>query len=142
MLSPTACISCILQARCKYSDVMVAIKVYKLKEQGDIQRMQLYREIKLHSKLQHNNVIQYLACFLVSALCHGVRVANACTSISFVLVRRVITCAFVNKVRNASCILPWLLVASAEGIMVAIPSTNESPASYPSHACRKITVSS
>lgn len=65
------CAAICLQARCKYSDQMVAIKVYKLKEQGDIQRMQLYREIKLHSKLQHNNVIQYLACFLVSAA--GVR---------------------------------------------------------------------
>ncbi|KAG2449847.1 hypothetical protein HYH02_005370 [Chlamydomonas schloesseri] len=54
----------VYQARCKVSGEMVALKVYKLAEQGDIQRMQLYREIKLHAGLRHSNVVQYYACFL------------------------------------------------------------------------------
>ncbi|GLC75256.1 hypothetical protein PLESTF_001614000 [Pleodorina starrii] len=54
----------VYQARCKVSGEMVALKVYKLAEQGDIQRMQLYREIKLHAKLRHSNIVQYYACFL------------------------------------------------------------------------------
>ncbi|KAG2437895.1 hypothetical protein HXX76_005512 [Chlamydomonas incerta] len=54
----------VYQARCKVSGEMVALKVYKLAEQGDIQRMQLYREIKLHAGLRHSNVLQYYACFL------------------------------------------------------------------------------
>ncbi|KXZ48406.1 hypothetical protein GPECTOR_28g813 [Gonium pectorale] len=54
----------VYQARCKASGEMVALKVYKLAEQGDIQRMQLYREIKLHARLRHTNVVQYYACFL------------------------------------------------------------------------------
>ncbi|EFJ49328.1 hypothetical protein VOLCADRAFT_32796, partial [Volvox carteri f. nagariensis] len=54
----------VYQARCKISSEMVALKVYKLSEQGDIQRMQLYREIKLHARLRHSNIVQYYACFL------------------------------------------------------------------------------
>ncbi|GIL76510.1 hypothetical protein Vretimale_6031 [Volvox reticuliferus] len=54
----------VYQARCKVSGEMVALKVYKLAEQGDIQRMQLYREIKLHARLRHSNIVQYYACFL------------------------------------------------------------------------------
>lgn len=59
------------QARCKLSGEVVALKVYKLAEQGDIQRMQLYREIKLHAALRHSNIIQYYACFLVGVVLHG-----------------------------------------------------------------------
>lgn len=54
----------VYQARCKLSGDLVALKVYKLAEQGDIQRMQLYREIKLHSTLRHTNIVQFYACFL------------------------------------------------------------------------------
>ncbi|GFR50571.1 hypothetical protein Agub_g12845, partial [Astrephomene gubernaculifera] len=54
----------VFQAVCKVSGEMVALKVYKLAEQGDIQRMQLYREIKLHAGLRHSNIVQYYACFL------------------------------------------------------------------------------
>ena len=45
--------------------MLVALKVYRLSDQCDLQRVQLYREIRLHSKLYHNNVVQFYVSFLV-----------------------------------------------------------------------------
>ncbi|PNH05413.1 hypothetical protein TSOC_008318 [Tetrabaena socialis] len=61
----------VFQARCKVSGEEVVLKVYKLAGQDDIQRMQLYREVKLHAELMHSRVLQYYACFLVGGWVHG-----------------------------------------------------------------------
>ena len=46
------------------------LKVYKLDDMMDIQRIQLFREIRLHSSLQHRHIIQFYACFLVGPCTH------------------------------------------------------------------------
>ncbi|MEW5311311.1 MAG: hypothetical protein WDW38_003038 [Sanguina aurantia] len=56
----------VYQARCKKSGDMVAVKVYRLADQEDIPRMQLFREITLHSKMLHNNIVQFYAAFMES----------------------------------------------------------------------------
>lgn len=56
------------QCNCRLSGQLVVLKVYKLKGMCDLQRVQLFREIRLHSSLQHVNVIQFYASFLVSLL--------------------------------------------------------------------------
>jgi aurora kinase len=45
------------------------LKVYRLADQCDLQRVQLYREIRVHSRLQHQNIVQFYAAFLVSCVC-------------------------------------------------------------------------
>ena len=60
-----------MQAQCKVSGETVVLKVYKLGEQCDLQRVQLYREIRVHSQLQHSNVVQFYAGFLVGAWVGG-----------------------------------------------------------------------
>jgi hypothetical protein len=44
-------------------------QVYNIAGMDDIQRVQLFREISIHSRLQHSNVVQFLAAFLVSGMC-------------------------------------------------------------------------
>uniref|UniRef100_A0A7S3VRI1 Protein kinase domain-containing protein n=1 Tax=Dunaliella tertiolecta TaxID=3047 RepID=A0A7S3VRI1_DUNTE len=51
-------------SRCQYTQELVVLKVYRLKDQGDLERVQLYREIRVHSKLQHQNIVQFYAAFL------------------------------------------------------------------------------
>eukprot|EP00798_Chlamydomonas_sp_ICE-L_P019410 gene19410-26068_t len=54
----------VFQAECKITGEIVALKVYSLKDQCDLQRVQLYREIRVHSRLQHHNVVQFYSSFL------------------------------------------------------------------------------
>ncbi|GFH09299.1 protein kinase domain-containing protein [Haematococcus lacustris] len=53
-------------ARCRRTLELVVLKVYRLADQCDLQRVQLYREIRVHSRLQHQNIVQFYAAFLVS----------------------------------------------------------------------------
>eukprot|EP00798_Chlamydomonas_sp_ICE-L_P032508 gene32508-17208_t len=55
--------SVVWQAKCKLTQALVVLKVYHLKNQCDLQRVQLHREIHLHSKLVHKNVVQFYSCF-------------------------------------------------------------------------------
>eukprot|EP00798_Chlamydomonas_sp_ICE-L_P027198 gene27198-2446_t len=48
----------------KVTQEVVVLKVYKLKEQCDLQRMQLYREIRLHSRMHNHNIVQFYAAFM------------------------------------------------------------------------------
>jgi serine/threonine protein kinase len=57
----------VYSATCKLSGAYIVLKVYNLSVQCDLQRVQLYREICVHSRLQHPNVVQFYAAFLVSA---------------------------------------------------------------------------
>ncbi len=52
-------------ADCKTTGLKVVLKVYRLAAQCDLQRVQLYREICVHSRLQHQNIIQFYSAFLV-----------------------------------------------------------------------------
>ncbi|GFH15549.1 protein kinase domain-containing protein [Haematococcus lacustris] len=51
-------------ARCRRTLELVVLKVYRLADQCDLQRVQLYREIRVHSRLQHQNIVQFYAAFL------------------------------------------------------------------------------
>ncbi|KAL6755432.1 kinase-like domain-containing protein [Haematococcus lacustris] len=53
-------------ARCRRTLELVVLKVYRLADQCDLQRVQLYREIRVHSRLQHQNIVQFYAAFLES----------------------------------------------------------------------------
>eukprot|EP00798_Chlamydomonas_sp_ICE-L_P026787 gene26787-4374_t len=55
--------SVVWQAKCKLTQELVVLKVYCLEKQCDLQRVQLHREIHLHSKLHHKNVVQFYSCF-------------------------------------------------------------------------------
>jgi aurora kinase len=54
------------QAVCSASKTTVAVKVYKLAELSELQRLHLFREIKLHARLSHPNLVCFYAAFLVS----------------------------------------------------------------------------
>jgi serine/threonine protein kinase len=43
----------------------VALKVYKMDKLGELQRYQVYREIRIHSQVQHPNLIRLLLAFQV-----------------------------------------------------------------------------
>jgi aurora kinase len=43
----------------------VAVKVYRLAQLPELQRLHLFREIKLHSTLDHVNIIGFYAAFMV-----------------------------------------------------------------------------
>jgi len=51
-------------AKCNLTGELVVLKVYRLADQCDLQRVQLYREIRVHSRLQHQNIVQFYAAFL------------------------------------------------------------------------------
>lgn len=44
----------------------VALKVYRLEACGEQERLHLFREITLHARLSHPNVLQFYAAFKVS----------------------------------------------------------------------------
>ena len=56
-----------LQARCSLSGQEVVLKAYTLSKMDDLQRVQLYREVQLHSRLEHPNVVQLYATFMVGS---------------------------------------------------------------------------
>jgi aurora kinase len=59
------CCACLHVHRCRTTGEYVVLKVYRLADQCDLQRVQLYREIRVHSRLQHQNIVQFYAAFLV-----------------------------------------------------------------------------
>jgi hypothetical protein len=51
------------------TDIGACIQHPKLPFQDDISRVQLFREICVHARLAHPNIVQFIAAFIVS--CHG-----------------------------------------------------------------------
>ncbi|GLC46038.1 hypothetical protein PLESTB_001025300 [Pleodorina starrii] len=56
--------STVFKAHCQVSDTIVAVKVYRLAQLPELQRLHLFREIKLHSLLHHHNIIDFYAAFM------------------------------------------------------------------------------
>ncbi|KAG2496439.1 hypothetical protein HYH03_005663 [Edaphochlamys debaryana] len=56
--------STVFKAQCQTSEQVVAVKVYKLAELPELQRLHLFREIKLHAVLDHPNIIGFYAAFM------------------------------------------------------------------------------
>lgn len=54
----------VFSAECLASQTPVVLKVYVLPAQSDLVRMQLYREICVHSKLEHPNIAQFYVAFM------------------------------------------------------------------------------
>ncbi|KAG1654074.1 hypothetical protein FOA52_012056 [Chlamydomonas sp. UWO 241] len=54
----------VYKAWCKHSSETVCLKVYKLGSLCELNRYQIFREVKLHSGLQHENVITLYGAFL------------------------------------------------------------------------------
>lgn len=55
------------QATCNTSGVSVALKVYKLDAVNLYHHHQIFRELCIHSRLNHPNIIQLYASFQVGA---------------------------------------------------------------------------
>jgi hypothetical protein len=54
----------VYEAICKQSKEKVAVKVYSISQLDEIPRVQLSREIRLHSKINHPNIVQFYAAFV------------------------------------------------------------------------------
>ncbi|GAX79722.1 hypothetical protein CEUSTIGMA_g7163.t1 [Chlamydomonas eustigma] len=54
----------VYEAVCKMTKAKVALKVYSTPQLKDLSRVQLAREIRLHSKCKHVNVIRFYAAFV------------------------------------------------------------------------------
>ncbi|GFH28537.1 serine/threonine protein kinase, partial [Haematococcus lacustris] len=55
--------STVYQATCKRTLEQVALKVYHMENLCELNHFQVYREIRLHSALQHQNIIQLYCSF-------------------------------------------------------------------------------
>lgn len=55
--------STVYKAWCKASGETVCLKVYNMANLCELNRYQIYREVKLHSNLQHENIITLFAAF-------------------------------------------------------------------------------
>ncbi|KAG2489680.1 hypothetical protein HYH03_011789 [Edaphochlamys debaryana] len=55
--------STVYQAMCKKSLEMVALKVYHMQNLCELNHYQVFREIRVHSSLQHQNIIHLFAAF-------------------------------------------------------------------------------
>lgn len=65
LLSPL--IHCLLlQARDIQSGELLAVKVYNLPQLGELNKVQLIREIRLHGSMAHRNIIELYVAFQVS----------------------------------------------------------------------------
>ncbi|KAG2424299.1 hypothetical protein HXX76_014677 [Chlamydomonas incerta] len=56
--------STVFKAQCQSSELIVAVKVYRLSQLPELQRLHLFREIKLHALLDHPNIIGFYAAFM------------------------------------------------------------------------------
>ncbi|EFJ45821.1 hypothetical protein VOLCADRAFT_93937 [Volvox carteri f. nagariensis] len=56
--------STVFKAQCQASDMIVAVKVYRVSQLPELQRLHLFREIKLHAMLDHVNIIAFYAAFM------------------------------------------------------------------------------
>lgn len=56
--------SIVFKAQCQLSGGIVAVKVYPVAHLAELQRLHLFREIKLHSSLEHANIITFHAAFM------------------------------------------------------------------------------
>ena len=54
-----------MQATCNKSAVQVALKVGHMDQLTELARYQARREVRVHTKLQHENIIHLLAAFEV-----------------------------------------------------------------------------
>jgi serine/threonine protein kinase len=53
----------VYKARCTLSNQVVVLKVYTPASVCDLYKYQIYREVALHSRLQHENVVTLHAAF-------------------------------------------------------------------------------
>jgi hypothetical protein len=93
----------VYEASCKKTGKKVALKVYSVEQLDDIPRVQLAREIRLHSMCYHPNIVQVCACVHVR-----VRV-RACACVRVRVCACVCVCARVRACARAS--LPACLPA-------------------------------
>lgn len=51
------------KAVCRRSGEVVVLKVYTLAAVCDLYKFQIYREVRVHASLQHENIVQLLSAF-------------------------------------------------------------------------------
>lgn len=74
-LSPLTLHTCLhCQARDTQSGEMMAVKVYNLQALGELNKVQLIREIRLHGSMAHRNIIELYVAFQVRGEAWGCRV--------------------------------------------------------------------
>lgn len=66
------CVVC-PQAMCKKTSEMVALKVYHMENLCELNHYQVFREVRVHSTLQHQNIISLFCAFQVSWAGHARR---------------------------------------------------------------------
>jgi serine/threonine protein kinase len=55
----------LLQARDIQSNELMAVKVYNLPQLGELNKVQLIREIRLHGSFAHRNIIELYVAYQV-----------------------------------------------------------------------------
>jgi hypothetical protein len=67
-----------LQAKDIQSGEMLAVKVYNLNALGELNKVQLIREIRLHGSFVHRNIIELYVAYQVSLNCRPLRQPLIC----------------------------------------------------------------
>lgn len=62
-LTPTGYASTVFKAQCKRSGETVVLKIYTLAAVCDLYKYQIYREVRVHASLQHENIVHLYAAF-------------------------------------------------------------------------------
>jgi aurora kinase len=61
----------VYKAICKRSRETVVLKCYLMSSICELYQHQIYREVRLHSSCQHENIIKLFAAFQVRTLCNS-----------------------------------------------------------------------
>lgn len=65
MLGVSGVSTAFLQALCLSSQQRVALKVYRLTNLNELERLHLFREVTIHARLHHPQVVEFYAAFKV-----------------------------------------------------------------------------
>ena len=55
---------------CKRSREVIVLKSYALSSICELYQHQIFREVRLHASLQHENIVKLYAAFKVRRVCH------------------------------------------------------------------------
>ncbi len=69
-LCAVVCCHAVYKAICKRSREVVVLKCYLMSSICELYQHQIYREVRLHSTCNHENIINLIAAFQVCPLLH------------------------------------------------------------------------